>query len=255
MAGLQGDREEPGEFEAAEIRISGAGQPRDLSQTEIGQLLEAAADWIWETGSDLRISWLSDSYADITGMDPAAVVGRFRFDLMDGVPQGSLGASEHLADLEARRPFRDFVYELKRARPDCRWISISGFPRYSRSGAFLGYRGIGRNVTFEVRALREAGAEAADEPPRRESTEPNRELRGVLDALKLGVVLLDADLRTEAANQAFHDMWRLERDDGLIGKPFRATMEAIRRIGIYTVASADWEDYVQGRLKEIAEGR
>ena len=135
--------------------------PLDLSHLEVGQLLEAGADWLWETDSDLRFSWLSARYEAITGIPPARVIGRFRFDFMDRVLKGSRSATEHLADLEARRPFSNFVYELRGGRRECRWISISGFPRFSRSGTFLGYRGLARNVTGEFATLRRGGARGA----------------------------------------------------------------------------------------------
>ena len=113
--------------------------PLDLSHMEIGQLLEAGADWLWETDSDLRFSWLSAAYETKTGIPPSRVIGRFRFDFMDRVLKGSRSATEHLADLEARRPFSNFVYELRGGRRECRWISISGFPRFNRSGADLSF--------------------------------------------------------------------------------------------------------------------
>src|SRR4030095_16370461 len=56
---------------------------------------------------------------------------------------------------DARRPFRNFVYELKGARLDCRWISITGFPRFDHDGSFAGYRGIARNVTSVAASLDE----------------------------------------------------------------------------------------------------
>ena len=75
----------------------------------------------------------------------------------------------HLADLEARRPFRNFVYELNGGKPECRWVSITGYPRFGGDGAFIGYRGIGRNVTAVAAAVHELESEARPHRPRRRS--------------------------------------------------------------------------------------
>ena len=95
------------------------------------------------------------NYQDITGIAPDSVIGRFRFDFLKQVSKGSVAAEAHLADLEARRPFRNFVYELNGGRPECRWVSITGYPRFGGDGAFIGYRGIARNVTSDMVAVQE----------------------------------------------------------------------------------------------------
>ncbi|TGP40780.1 hypothetical protein EN872_16915, partial [bacterium M00.F.Ca.ET.229.01.1.1] len=74
------------------------------------QLVEAGSDWIWETDAELRFSWLSQGYQAATGIDPAEVLGRFRFDFLNQVLKGNRSAAGHLEDLQAHRPFRDFVY-------------------------------------------------------------------------------------------------------------------------------------------------
>ena len=118
-----------------------------LTAEELLRLVEAGADWIWETDRELRFSWLSGNYRDVTGIAPDSVIGRFCFNSMEETSKSTPSAQAHLAGIEARRPFRDFVYELKAGKQQCRWISITGYPRFDRSGNFVGYRGIGRNVT------------------------------------------------------------------------------------------------------------
>jgi len=118
-----------------------------LTAEELLRLVEAGADWIWETDRELRFSWLSGNYRDVTGIAPDSVIGRFCFDSTEETSKSTSRTHAHLTDIEARRPFRDFVYELKAAKQQCRWICITGFPRFDRNGDFVGYRGIGRNVT------------------------------------------------------------------------------------------------------------
>ena len=52
-----------------------------------------------------------------------------------------------MAMLNSHLPFRDF--EFARMMPDggTRFFSVSGEPRFDADGVFVGYRGIGRDVT------------------------------------------------------------------------------------------------------------
>jgi len=118
-----------------------------LLPEDIAALFDTSSQWIWETDAELRFSRLPENYEAITGIAPGKVLGRFRFDFLQQASKGSRAAAAHLEDLEARRPFRDFIYELKGGRDDCRWVSTTGFPRFDAEGAFVGYRGIARNVT------------------------------------------------------------------------------------------------------------
>src|SRR5258706_14776413 len=60
--------------------------------------------------------------------------------------------------LEARQPFRDFVYRAARSDGSLVCYKISGRPVFDANGEFRGYRGTGTNVT----ALRTAEAEARE---------------------------------------------------------------------------------------------
>jgi PAS domain S-box-containing protein len=59
---------------------------------------------------------------------------------------------KHRETLDAHLPFRDF--ELARPTPDGNkfYVSVSGLPMFDKSGRFMGYRGVGRNITERKRA-------------------------------------------------------------------------------------------------------
>ena len=61
------------------------------------------------------------------------------------------GWDAHRAMLEARAPFRDVL--MWRTLPDGarRYVSVSGEPMFDAKGRFIGYRGIGRDVTKQKR--------------------------------------------------------------------------------------------------------
>ena len=74
------------------------------------------------------------------------------------------GWAAHRDALDQHKPFRDF--EFARRMPDgvVRVLSISGDPRFGPQGAFVGYRGVGRDVT-EIALARERIASLAYSDP------------------------------------------------------------------------------------------
>jgi PAS domain S-box-containing protein len=123
---------------------------------------EASSDWFWEQDENLRFSYLSPAVLDRSGLPVADHIGKTRRDV---VTRGVSAEQwrRHEADLEARRPFRDFRFQ--RSMPDgtLRHISISGKPIFDEAGRFCGYAGSARDVTQEImveQRLRETTAEA-----------------------------------------------------------------------------------------------
>lgn len=80
------------------------------------------------------------------------------------------------------------------------------------------------------------------------------DIRTLIDSLKMGVVLVDENLRTLIINKAFHDIWNTETIKLPEGCDFRALMDVNRKNGIYDVADEDWESYVKSRCDEIRSG-
>jgi diguanylate cyclase (GGDEF)-like protein len=74
------------------------------------------------------------------------------------------GWQVHKGTLESRLPFRDF--EVARAAPDggTRYFAVSGQPNYDARGNFIGYRGVGRDVT-DIAVARERIASLAYSDP------------------------------------------------------------------------------------------
>ena len=127
-----------------------AEQALKESEARFRDVAEAAAEIIWETDADGRFCYLSDQLERVSGIDRAQVLGRRRTDFIAQTIAPSTIA-EHLADLEARRPFRNFTY---RANDNLarRWIVSSGKPIFDGQGRFCGYRGAGSDVTERMEA-------------------------------------------------------------------------------------------------------
>jgi PAS domain S-box-containing protein len=127
---------------------------------------ETASDWLWETGPDHRFLRISDHIRTV-GLDPTVGLGQRRWDVASDREQEPEKWRAHIAAHEAHQPFRGFVYRMVRADGSPVYIETSGKPVFDSDGRFLGYRGVGSNITAEVRgnqaehALRRAQAELA----------------------------------------------------------------------------------------------
>lgn len=112
-------------------------------------LAELSADWYWETDTEHRLSWMSGSVpaSQLLGWPASQLLGRRRDELeaLESPPQG--WEAFH-AQLDRHEPFRDL--ELRVRSPDrrsARWISLSGRPRRDAEGCFVGYEGVGRDIS------------------------------------------------------------------------------------------------------------
>jgi PAS domain S-box-containing protein len=116
-------------------------------------LLLIAADWYWELDADLRFSRMTDnllshnSYGDPADADPR--LGKRPWE-MPGLVTTGIDLERHRNDLLAHRPFSDMVVRRQGRTGRITWFSISGRPRMSVDGHFLGYWGVGRDITAEM---------------------------------------------------------------------------------------------------------
>ncbi|MFC3581807.1 putative bifunctional diguanylate cyclase/phosphodiesterase [Sphingomonas hylomeconis] len=109
-----------------------------------------SADWLWETDAQRRIVRASSRFAHSVGLDPVTVNGKPFLEVLAGRTweAGEFTPGLHvLAEkLKAREPFRDLVLAVPVGDEE-RWWSITASPRHDDSGAFLGFRGVGSDVT------------------------------------------------------------------------------------------------------------
>jgi diguanylate cyclase (GGDEF)-like protein/PAS domain S-box-containing protein len=164
------------------------------SEARFRSLTQMSSDFYWEMDAEHRVSSVSHG-PDYT--PTANIVGSRRWDLP------YVGTEElwtaHRARLDQRLPFRDF--EFARPLPDgsVRYLAISGEPRFE-DGRFLGYRGVGRDVT-EIALARERIATLAYSDPltglaNRTSLGPSLEQavqRSRRRGSKLAVIFIDLD--------------------------------------------------------------
>ena len=142
-------------FEAGKQRALGLSQAnRNLQESEarFRDYAESASDWYWETDPDHKFVRVTDyERLRARGFAPGAGPWEFATDVESEPEKWEL----HLSMLEARQPFRDFVYRATRSGGSLLHYEISGKPIYHAKGAFLGYWGTGTAVTAAMRAQKE----------------------------------------------------------------------------------------------------
>ena len=121
-----------------------------------------SSDWYWEQDAQLRFVTLEGEAAARNLPGPQWHVGKTRHEVAtdDG---GAVAASEGIAvdwaqheqTLREHREFRDFEYPRRSTSGAVEWVSVSGTPMFDADGAFVGYRGIGNNITARKNAERE----------------------------------------------------------------------------------------------------
>ena len=130
------------------------------SEQRFRDFTELASDWYWETGPDHRFISVSDQLNPL-GMQTRRI-GTKRGDLASDLEEEPEKWRRHMADLDAHKPFRDFRYKATSWDGSEVYIATSGKPLFDPQGRFLGYRGVGSDLTAAVRAgqLEEALQEA-----------------------------------------------------------------------------------------------
>jgi diguanylate cyclase (GGDEF)-like protein len=113
--------------------------------------------WFWETDSLGTLSYVSRQLADDFQCEPGELLGRKFTDLLS-VDHAT--ASESVEEgktlgfhLSARFPFSDVVVRPA-SEEDVHW-SLSGNPIFDERGRFLGFRGIGTDLTEQRKSERE----------------------------------------------------------------------------------------------------
>jgi diguanylate cyclase (GGDEF)-like protein/PAS domain S-box-containing protein len=117
------------------------------SERRFYDFADVASDWFWEMGPDLRFSYFSERIGTTLGIEAAHLLGKTRLELIDPAEMSSGKWHEHLSLLEQHLPIKDFEYSMHLQDGSVHFVSISGKPVYDDAGHFMGYRGIGHDIT------------------------------------------------------------------------------------------------------------
>jgi len=119
------------------------------SEARFRDFAEVASDWYWETDTEHRFKdYAIYESESASNPDWSHTLGKTRLEMRPDDDTDDEKWQRHRADLEARRPFRNFMYRLRDGHRGYRHVKISGRPVYDAAGSFIGYRGTGSDITM-----------------------------------------------------------------------------------------------------------
>ena len=158
------------------------------SEERFRSLTQLSSDFFWETDDHHRFTQLvyGPSYPD--EYMGRGIVGKTPWEIPSVSPDEA-GWATARAHMERRDPIRDFEFARRVGEHMVRYFSVSGEARYAGNGRFIGYRGVGRDIT-EIALARERISSLAYSDP----------LTGLANRTSLGPSLEQAVQRTRRRN-------------------------------------------------------
>lgn len=120
------------------------------SEARFRRLTELASDWYWEQDEKGNFTKVYGPVLDMLGITVDNLLGESKETA--GARWNDAEYAVFKANIEARRPFIDFVYSRTRSDGAQQYLMVSGEPMFDSSGRFTGYRGIGKDVTDSIRS-------------------------------------------------------------------------------------------------------
>jgi PAS domain S-box-containing protein len=205
------------------------------SEVRFKDFAEASSDWFWETDAEHRFTNFIGNFEKIGSFKPADSMGKTRFDKMAADNDPAL-VTLHRKDLEARRPFRDFVYRFTQADGSIRTLRVNGKPVFDATGDFKGYRGTATDITDELAAST------------RLKTLEER-LITAISSITDGFVLYDAEDRLVICNQRYRELFPLIADLMSPGARFADLIRTAVERGHYELGGKNEQDILAARIE------
>jgi len=130
-----------------ELEATVAERTAELRESEarFRSLTELASDWYWEQDENGHFTKVSGPVLEMLGLQVEPLRG-------DGQPPSLGGWNEAEREtlrrtIAERQPFLDYVFSRTGADGSEQCFQVSGEPMFDRSSRFIGYRGIGVELT------------------------------------------------------------------------------------------------------------
>jgi len=118
------------------------------SEARFRGLTELASDWYWEQDENMKFTKVSGPVLEMLGIQVDTLEGE-----SSGVQVAGWNEAERAllqATIAAREPFLDFILSRIKADGSQQKFLVSGEPMFSKSCRFIGYRGIGFELTTKT---------------------------------------------------------------------------------------------------------
>ena len=144
------------------LRRRGAEEALRESEARFRSLTQMSSDFFWETDENHLFTQLVHG-PNYRAHFATAIIGKAAWDLPYTMPDEAAWERAR-AQFEARQPIRDFEFGRPRSDGSSRYFQVSGEPRTAPDGRFLGYRGVGRDITELVLARQHVVSLAYSDP-------------------------------------------------------------------------------------------
>ncbi len=203
--GYRGVARDVTERSLLEAEVRRAQRSLARSEERFRSVVEMSSDWIWETDPQHRFTYASSGMERTLGVPAIEVIGKARWEVhFENMHPKNWDA--HRAQLEQRQPFTDLRLERINRAGRRTVQSVSGQPVFGPAKEFLGYRGVGRDITAQTKAEEALRAE-------------HDRLARVLETMAEGLLILDAEGRYALLNAAGERILGARREE-IMGRSF-----------------------------------
>ena len=114
------------------------------SEARFKSFTELSSDWYWEQDAEGNFTSMHGPVMDMLGMAPVSGTSH----------AGGWNAAERKmldANIASRQPFLDFIYTRTADDGSIQYLQVSGEPMFDTTSRYIGYRGIGMDVTERMK--------------------------------------------------------------------------------------------------------
>jgi PAS domain S-box-containing protein len=142
---------------------------------------------------------------------------------------------QHRADLNAHRPFRDYIYSLRDDDGQPQWVRVTGKPQFDKDGGFRGYRGAARVITQEYN-------------DRLAMDRLRLQLSEAVESIADGFVLFDVEGKLVICNKTYRRSYPLIDDLLKPGTSFANILRAAAQRGQFVSEPGELDGWIRERL-------
>ncbi|CAN5119999.1 EAL domain-containing protein [soil metagenome] len=116
---------------------------------------DSGGDWMWQTDASKCLTHVSPRFAFALGMDTEMLETKPLLQILAGTAWEAGNFSAGLRDLAERLKMRESFSDLilpVTIGSEIHWWELSASPRFDDRGSFLGFRGVGSDVTAQRRS-------------------------------------------------------------------------------------------------------
>lgn len=123
------------------------------SEARFKSFTELSSDWYWEQDAQGNFTQVHGPVFEMLGLEADSMMGGHVANLKGW---NVAERAELDAKIASRQPFLDFLYSRSNADGTLQYLQVSGEPMFDSASRFIGYRGIGMDVTARINAIRKS---------------------------------------------------------------------------------------------------